>query len=82
MLTLRRSLLIALLIAGTTQLRADGINNPQSGGSGGGQVGFIEGVNNLGVGGSSSPTTPCVGGQLDFSDVTGCNTTLYMVILR
>lgn len=27
-------------------------------------------------------TTPCVGGQLDFSDPTGCNTTLYMVILR
>lgn len=69
---IRKAALVALLIAGTTQLRADGINNPASGGSAG-NVGFIEGVNNLGIGGSATPTTPCVGGQLDFSDPTGCN---------
>lgn len=49
------------------------------------------GVNGMGAfgpdfaGGSAAnvtPTTPCVGGQLDFSDPTGCNTTLYMVLLR
>lgn len=27
-------------------------------------------------------TTPCSAGQLDFSDVTGCNLTLYMTLLR
>lgn len=70
---IRKAALVVLLIAGTTQLRADGINNPASGGSGG-NVGFIEGVNNLGVGGSSGPpATPCNAGQLDWSDTTGCN---------
>lgn len=68
-----RALLLALTIAGTTQLRADGINNPASGGSSG-AVGFIEGINNLGIGGSSGPPpTPCNAGQLDWSDATGCN---------
>lgn len=61
-----RALLLALLIA-STQLRADGINNPASGGSGA-NVGFIEGVNNLGVGGSSGGGG-CTG-TIDLS--TGC----------
>lgn len=61
-----RALLLALLIA-STQLRADGINNPKSGGSGG-NVGFIEGINNLGVGGGSV-VSPCTG-TIDLS--TGC----------
>lgn len=62
-----RALLLALLMV-STQLRADGINNPKSGGTGGGQVGFIEGVNNLGVGGSAV-VSPCTG-AIDLS--AGC----------
>jgi hypothetical protein len=30
----------------------------------------------------STPLTSCLAGQLDFSVATGCNTTLYMVMLR
>lgn len=33
-----------------------------------------------GGGGAAGPA--CNAGQLDFSDATGCNLTLYMVILR
>lgn len=32
--------------------------------------------------GGVTPPSSCAAGQLDFSDATGCNTTLYMVILR
>lgn len=37
---------------------------------------------NAGGKGGGGVVTPCTGGQLDWSDATGCNLTLYMIGLR
>ena len=66
--TFVRAILATLIIAISSQLFADGINNPKSGGSGGGQVGFVEGINNLGIGGS---IVGCAGTGFDFTQA--CN---------
>lgn len=62
------ALLVALLMP--LSAAADGIQNPPSGGAGGGQLGFGEGVNNLGIGGSATPSVNCGVGAIDLS--TGC----------
>lgn len=70
-------MLILLLLSGSAS--GDGINNPNIPGVYGMGGGFqFDG--GIGSGQSSTPTTPCGDGQLDFQDA--CGTTLYMVLWR
>jgi hypothetical protein len=81
----RTWLAFALLFALGFIAKADGITSKNVVGmegiynSGSNGVGMA-GVNN--GGGASAPLTPCAAGALDFSDATGCNLSLYMVMLR
>lgn len=47
-----------------------------------GSVSTIGPSSGSGSGGGGGGTTPCAAGQLDWSDATGCNLTLYMIGLR
>jgi hypothetical protein len=78
-----RALLFALLALTAFGARADGIYNPAAGGNGN-WVGWgtpgPNGIDNLGIGGSAVPVTPCTPGQFDFTN--NCNAVFYVTIMR